>query len=188
VTSETGGRRFTGKQITTMVVAVAIAIIAFPVGVYAATGSLVNITDPVHAAQKAHVNTSGRLLTNVNGAVDSRLAPPLHPFRYTTDFAFTVEFPIGITSSTINITSLTVTPTGTAADFRLYRLKVSSTDTMCSNVQPATLIYSARSLAGGKPLTVSFPTPLSSAPEAGARQCLELLGATNAVDISGFYS
>lgn len=52
--------KFTGKQITLMVVAVSAATILTPAAVNAATGSSVNITDPVYAANKARV-TGGKL-------------------------------------------------------------------------------------------------------------------------------
>lgn len=55
--------RFSGTQITTMVVAVCVAMIALPVGVMAATGSFVNIVDPVNSAAKARVNGVGGLWT-----------------------------------------------------------------------------------------------------------------------------
>lgn len=54
-------RRFTGRQLTTMVVAACIAVVAAPVGAMAATGSLINIADPANAAQVAHVDASGHL-------------------------------------------------------------------------------------------------------------------------------
>jgi hypothetical protein len=52
---------FTGRQITTIAVAVAAAIILAPVGVMAASGSLVNIADPGHPSRKAHVTAAGAL-------------------------------------------------------------------------------------------------------------------------------
>jgi hypothetical protein len=56
-------RRFTGRQITVMVVAVCVAVIAAPIGAVAATGQLVNITDPVTASHKARVTGLGALQT-----------------------------------------------------------------------------------------------------------------------------
>jgi hypothetical protein len=47
--------KFTGRQVTVMVVAVCAAAILTPAAVYAATGTLVNITDPVTSSQKARV-------------------------------------------------------------------------------------------------------------------------------------
>lgn len=54
--------RFSGRQLTVMVVAVCAAIMLAPVGVMAATGSGVNIIDPVTSANKARVSGNGTLL------------------------------------------------------------------------------------------------------------------------------
>jgi hypothetical protein len=43
-----------------MVVAICLAVISAPAAVYAATGSLVNITDPVTSSSKARVTAKGR--------------------------------------------------------------------------------------------------------------------------------
>ena len=67
-----GGRsRFTGRQVTTMVVAIciAVAVVGAPVAVAAATGQLVNITDPVTSSYQARVSSAGAL--KVTGAVSS---------------------------------------------------------------------------------------------------------------------
>lgn len=55
--------RFSGRQITVMVVATCAAVILAPVAVAASTGNLVNITDPVNAAAKARVASTGSLAT-----------------------------------------------------------------------------------------------------------------------------
>ena len=63
--------RFEPKHVVTMVVAVCAAVVLAPVGVMAATGSLVNVTDPVNAARKAKVGSSGALYVESRaGAVD----------------------------------------------------------------------------------------------------------------------
>jgi hypothetical protein len=49
------------KHVVTIVVSVCAAVVLAPVGVMAATGSLVNITDPVDASRKARVNPDGTL-------------------------------------------------------------------------------------------------------------------------------
>lgn len=54
--------RLTGRQVTTMVVAVCVAAVLTPVGVNAATGALSNIVDPVYAARKARVSNLGALV------------------------------------------------------------------------------------------------------------------------------
>lgn len=53
--------QFTPKHIVTMVVAVSVAAVLTPVGVLAATGTLVNITDPVNSSRTARVTHGGAL-------------------------------------------------------------------------------------------------------------------------------
>jgi hypothetical protein len=55
--------RFTGWQGVAIVAILAATVVSIPVAVGAATGSFVNITDPVTAAQKARVNSAGALWT-----------------------------------------------------------------------------------------------------------------------------
>jgi hypothetical protein len=52
---------FSSKQVVTMVCAVSAAAVLAPVGVLAATGQLVTITDSVSSTRKARVTTSGAL-------------------------------------------------------------------------------------------------------------------------------
>jgi hypothetical protein len=56
-------RRFTGRQFTTMVVAVCLAVVAFPAGVFAASLTKVNVADSTIASRVAHVTAQGRLVT-----------------------------------------------------------------------------------------------------------------------------
>lgn len=53
--------QFAPKHIVAIVVAVSAAAVLTPVGVMAATGQLVNITDPVDAGNKARVTDNGAL-------------------------------------------------------------------------------------------------------------------------------
>lgn len=71
-------RRFSGTNITIMVVAISLAVIGAPVAVAASTGSFINITDPVTAAYKARVTPKGSLavtprdaITGYNGKIDA---------------------------------------------------------------------------------------------------------------------
>lgn len=61
--------KFTPRQIVVMVVAASAALIFMPVAVGAATGSLVNITDPFTASRKARVSSAGALLVESRGGV-----------------------------------------------------------------------------------------------------------------------
>lgn len=62
-------RRFSGTNVTVMVVAVCLAIVGAPVAVAASTGSFINITDPVTAAYKARVTPKGSLAVTPRDAV-----------------------------------------------------------------------------------------------------------------------
>lgn len=53
--------KFAPKHVVTMVCAVSAAAVLMPVGVMAATGTLVNVTDPVNSARKARVTDGGAL-------------------------------------------------------------------------------------------------------------------------------
>lgn len=53
--------RFSSKQVVTMVACVSAAVVLAPVGVMAATGTLVNITDPVLGERKARIGSGGTL-------------------------------------------------------------------------------------------------------------------------------
>lgn len=67
-------RRFTGRQFTTMVVAVCLAVVAFPAGVFAASLTKVNVADSTFASRVAHVTAQGRFVTTAcdsDGALQS---------------------------------------------------------------------------------------------------------------------
>jgi hypothetical protein len=53
--------RLSNRQLVTVVVAICAAAVLAPVSVMAATGSLVNITDPVEGARRARVTRAGTL-------------------------------------------------------------------------------------------------------------------------------
>lgn len=55
--------KFEAKHVVALVASVCAAAVLAPVGVIAATGTLVNITDPSVASRKARVTTSGSLQT-----------------------------------------------------------------------------------------------------------------------------
>jgi hypothetical protein len=77
-----------GKPSPALVVAIIALCVAAGGTAYAATGSLVNITDPVNAAQKAKVDTAGRLnvgdgsgALTIDGSTTSRESPTNLLFR-----------------------------------------------------------------------------------------------------------
>lgn len=178
--------RFTAGQITTIVVAVAVAIVAFPIGVFAATGSLVNITDPVTKSHKARVDASGRLL--VDAAAVARPAAPAKPWRYANEnVAGLSDVAVGPTAQTINVTSLSVSTQTDGLVFTLTALFVPGAATDCSAIQSTSVLYGATHIAIGAPLTASFPTPLQVRPPTGKKVCLWFQAPAAAVDLSGYF-
>ena len=61
--------RFTSKQVVLMVVAVSAAVVLAPVGVMAATGSLVNIADGSNSSRLTRVGSNGTLFTETRAGV-----------------------------------------------------------------------------------------------------------------------
>jgi hypothetical protein len=55
--------RFSSKQVVTMVVAGCAAVVFAPVAVFAATGQLVNITDPAYSTRQARVSFNGGVVS-----------------------------------------------------------------------------------------------------------------------------
>ena len=64
--------KFQPKHVVTMVVALSAAVILAPVGVLAATGQLVNITDPSNSARKARVSSDGSLRVESRAGASSK--------------------------------------------------------------------------------------------------------------------
>jgi hypothetical protein len=190
------GNRFSGRQITTIVVAVAVAVVAFPAGVLAAGGSLVTITDPVHPARKASVSIDGALMVGdggksltVDGTVHTQPLAPAMPWSYPNNNASGYYVAAGPTKLTINVTSLTVSPySGTITDSRLMTSQLPSTATDCSSINGPDLYLD--DVPPTVPLVVAFPTPLQIKPTAPGNQvCLWVyVDHQSDVDVSGFYS
>ncbi len=104
-------RRFSGAQITTMVVAVSLAVIALPVGVMATAGTLVNIADPT-ASYKARVSSTGALRVGdgsgaitVDGTVMARPAIPANRFSVSAQNSGGV-FSVKLGSGTVALTDI----------------------------------------------------------------------------------
>ena len=66
--------KFRPVHVVTMVVALCAAAILTPVAVNASTGSLVNITDPLHLGSRANVSYKGSLSTTETDAVSGKQA------------------------------------------------------------------------------------------------------------------
>lgn len=179
--------RFTGRQITVIAVAAAIAVVAFPVGVFASTGNSVNLADPIFGARKARISPAGHLLTTVDGTVSARPATPARPWRFSAFVPDVAGGSIGPTLSTVNITSLTVSATGSldaTTTFVLEASMVPTTVVTCLGSTGNKRLYYYPSTKGV--FTAAFPTPLVAGPNPGKKLCI-FVGAENAeVNLSGF--
>ena len=161
-----------------------------------ATGNAVNIVDPVTAANKAKVDTSGKLQVAVNGTAGARPVAPATPWS-----AFRAYSPsdtialVGPKASPINVTSLSFSLSSSAAadattSVQLLAYHVPSAATTCASATFDTVLWVIPRLTSA-PFAVSFPTPLQLVPPAGTKGCLVLFNfGANAVDVnaSGFVS
>jgi hypothetical protein len=204
--------RFTGRQITTMVVAASIALVLLPVGAWAVTATVTTIADPSHPTHKARVTAQGRLAvtgcdSDSCAAVDSgkvrvgdgsgalsvdgtvRVAPPSarwYAFHAQTSAWFTIAGP---TSKTINLDSLTVVASG--GEVEIVANVVPDSVTTCEGLTLGADVWygQAGSASQRGTLSVTFPTPLYVTPSSGTKACL-FAHSTGFPDVSasGYYS
>lgn len=193
---EPRGNRFTARQLTVITVAVAAAVIALPVGVYAAaTTSIVTIGDPTTPGNQAHVDASGRLQVGdgsgaltVDGTV--RVAPPAKPFVKYGNYSGTHVL-AGPTTSAIDVTSLAVSTNNSSGSIvSLYVEQYPSTATKCTG-EPYSIRYLwyLHNLPHTTPVTAAFPTPLvAPVPPSGRKNCLVVAdSAQSSWTIGGYY-
>ena len=169
--------RFTGKQVVTMVACVCAAVVLAPVGVMAATGQLVNITDPTNANRKAKVGSSGTVYT------ESRAGVVDHSFSsYQETVTDVITHPVyEITApNRIAITEATFTLHGdnsaSTNHVRIYsRVRTSGT----ANCQTGTGWTSPKTLRSvvvraGSTVQLQFNGPplISQTPGAGQKVCI----------------
>lgn len=180
-------RRFTGRQITTMVVAACLALILLPVGAVAATNTVISIADSVHKSQKARVTSTGRLVTapcDANGcaSVDGsslRVGDGHGPLTvdgsvlpYRPDTAFSTEYYLPDASTIklirpglkagakIMITSITVMPFGTGTNpANVLLTRNENPGTNCSAANAGTIEWNGITKYP-ETLAASFPSPL----------------------------
>jgi len=181
--------RFTGRQITTMVIAACLTLILLPVGAYAATGTVTTIVDAVHKSQKARVTSTGRLVTapcDTNGCAavdgsslrvgDGRGALTVDgsvlPYRLDTAFSTVFYLPDlshikllrpGLKAgSKIMITSITVTPFGFDPSFTVNIAITNNTNpgTNCANANSGGALQWNQITKYPQPLGMTFPSPL----------------------------
>ena len=176
----TNTNRFTGRQITTMVLAACLALILLPVGAYAATGTDTTIVDAVHKSQGARVTSAGRLVTapcdaNSCAAVDGsslRVGGSALPYRPDTAFSTVYYLPDlshirlirpGLKAgSKIMITSITVMPFGFDPSFAVNIALTRNTDPgpNCANANSGGSLLWNQITKYPQPLGMTFPSPL----------------------------
>jgi hypothetical protein len=170
---------------------------------YAATGSSVNIVDPVTATSKAKVTSGGKLwvgdgagYVTVDGTVSGRPAAPASPWSAREDFVgFSSKYIAGPSLSPINVTSLSISTdeaSGSGLSLYLYAAHVPNTATSCSGATGDGVIWKILDAGDGVvPVSFSFPTPLQWKPPASTKACLQAVvnGGINTttVNATGFY-
>jgi ABC-type Fe3+-hydroxamate transport system substrate-binding protein len=164
-------------QVVVIIVALAVAVILGPVTVMAATGQLVNITDPADSSRKARVGSTGTLQVesragSVNGAWNTF-------FATITDVTPRVVFETG-NPNRIAVTEWTVTVMGdNSASTNHVRLieKIRTSGTAsCSDGtgwSPATVLRTMSVHAGDTvQLLYAGPSLVLTKPAAGQHVCL----------------
>jgi hypothetical protein len=152
-----------------------------------ATGSAVNITDPVTASNKAKVDRAGRLRVNI---------APTTPWSADRSLPVGAYVPlVGPRSTPINVTDLSVSLTGTATptDFTgivLQAWRVPASAPTCALTSFAGELWYLPRITAAAPFAVSFSTPLQLVPPAGKKVCLyaRSLDGDARLNASGFVS
>jgi len=181
--------RFSGRQITIMVVAACLALVLLPVGAFAASSAVTTIADAVHSSQRARVSSAGRLVTapcDSNGcaAVDGStlrvgdghgaLTVDGSALPYRPDTAFSTVYYLPDLShiklirpglkagSKIMITSITVMPFGFDPSFtvNIALTKNASPGTNCANANSGGALLWNQIVKYPQPLGMTFPSPL----------------------------
>jgi hypothetical protein len=156
--------RFTGRQITVVVVAIAVAIISFPVGVYAAAITKVGIVDPSNTSRVAHVSGGKLEVGDGSGAltVNGTVLPYDAATVFTVFHDLTGGTPLvksGVPAgSKIMITSITASNFGPSPASADIQLQVGA-DANCQGGVVGARTYSAAMNAYAT-VAASFPTPL----------------------------
>jgi len=154
-----------------------------------ATGTAMNIVDPVTAANKAKVDANGKLLVSAGGTVSARPLNATTPWNNVAQVATAQTVLLnGPQANPINVSSLSVSLVQSAsatdtADVFLVADHVPSSATTCAGAVFDSTPWHVARLTGNAPLTVSFPTPIQIKPAAGTKVCL-FAGSFSTVDVT----
>lgn len=155
-------RSFRASHVTTIIVALCVAVVAFPVGVFAAGISRVRIADAAGAANVAQVNAGklrvgdGRGPVTVDGTVSTI---PGSSFSTSHDLPITTPVTLrsGLSAGTkLRLTSITIS--NTEAGPVTFELRGRPS---CAGPVTATTTYFRVYLQSLTSETFTFPTPLS---------------------------
>lgn len=184
-------KRFSSRQIVTMVVAGCAALILTPTAVYAATATSVTIADPLHAAHKARVSSAGRLYVGdgggsltVNGTVKS--AAPGTPWNQINDVGLTAGSTRAVLyeslgATKLHLTSFTAAIEGGSGSVRIFVIVYVSDSGSgdCQTLTGANFGAAERfviMVPAGQTQTVTYPTPLvySAYASAARKYCVDV--------------
>lgn len=191
-------RSLTGRQITTMVVAVCLAVIAFPIGTFAAGLTKVSVADPTHSTRVAHVTAQGRLTTDTcdsdscaavdagkqrvgDGAGALTVDGSVLPYIPGTAFSRMIFTPglikPGLTSGKIMITSLSFTNLASSAGVVTIR-NLNTSGAGCGDTL-GDYVYNGV-VSAASTLVVTFPSPLI------ATRCAVANNLSDTVTVTGY--
>ena len=190
---------FSGRQLTTMVVALIFAI-GVPGTVWAVDQFTdVAIKDPV-SGKRAMVDSNRFLQVEAKGLVTARASAPAHPWSVH-EFNFGSNKPIvaaGPTYSAMNLTSLQVFPSGDTPKAAGVTVYGTTGDSFCEVEGPPsfTLLWGAqtpgiheRFLIPPEGLMVEWPTPLQYKPRGPHQGCIVVFIERGQAEVNatGFY-
>jgi hypothetical protein len=155
------------KHVVTLIACVCAAVVLAPVGVMAATGSLVNVIDPSNSSRQAHVTSNGALRVE-NGSIAagqafSKTSDPISSLGFHVLFEVTGPTRMALTDvSLTSDTGLSQAVTGYGSRIELVALTRTSGTSACGYSAPGWTRRSLRVIDSQAPGTtqLTFPTPM----------------------------
>ena len=190
--------RLTGRQVTTMVVALCVAVIAFPVGAFAATLTKVRIADSTQSSRVAHVTAQGRISTTTcdadgcaavdagrlrvgdgSGAltVDGSVLPYVPSKAFSRVLGDSQLIKPGLASGTIMITSMSFVNLNASPQLAQV-VEGNLSDPNCAGPTGAVLFSGL--VSPNSTLAVTFPSPIV------ASRCAYASMVVNGMNVTGY--
>lgn len=167
-------RRLSGRQITTIVVAVCAALVLAPVGVFAASHSSVSIADGKHPSRLASVTSKGAQVVTVTGTPTVQITGTPKVRATVTTVPGLPGTPFAETATTSSDTVSVTVPAGTHAVVQTISVKITIDNSV--TLTGAEITYTE----GGVLQRLDFPTPKMAT---GATGVDAIFGDTVAVNI-----